>query len=451
MTGRTLTWLVGVSLLMQLGLPATQAEARSSYPSRIPNGNQFSCGLCHEGGIGGARRNLFGAQFEAMRPRGTPPDWSRLFDLDADGDGFTNGEEMGDPDGDGTPIPGFVASQPSDPDDTPALPECGNGLVEAGERCDGNQLGGASCTDEGFAGGELSCADDCTLDTGACLDQVCGNGIVEGDEACDGNPLSGASCADEGFTGGELRCSESCTLDTEACTTCGDGVIEEGESCDGEALAGQSCEGRGFSGGTLLCGADCVFDVSQCEDAPEPVCGNGLREGDEVCDGDELGAASCAGEGFAGGELSCANDCTLDTGACTTCGDGVLDEDEACDGDELGGLTCLDEGFAGGELACTPGCTLDRSACVEAMPDAGMDNDTGSDTGAEADTSPTGEEDSATAQADVPEEDTSTTPAADDTPSAGDDDGGCSAVQGSPLGHGWWLMAGLLMMVWRRR
>jgi len=45
---------------------------------------------------------------------------------------------------------------------------CGNASVEGAEQCEGSQLGGATCVTQGFLGGTLSCASDCTLDTSGC-------------------------------------------------------------------------------------------------------------------------------------------------------------------------------------------------------------------------------------------------------------------------------------------
>jgi hypothetical protein len=49
---------------------------------------------------------------------------------------------------------------------------CGDGVADlgCGEACDGADLGGASCTSQGFAGGgTLVCTATCTLYTGFCL------------------------------------------------------------------------------------------------------------------------------------------------------------------------------------------------------------------------------------------------------------------------------------------
>ncbi len=49
-----------------------------------------------------------------------------------------------------------------------ASSSCGDGVAEAGEACDGADLGGATCVDLGFAGGALACTPQCTHDTADC-------------------------------------------------------------------------------------------------------------------------------------------------------------------------------------------------------------------------------------------------------------------------------------------
>ena len=125
-------------------------------------------------------------------------------------------------------------------------PVCGNGVVEAGESCDGSDLNGATCADEGFTGGTLACTGQCTFDTSGCTNAFCGNGVVDAGESCDAPDLNGATCADEGFTGGTLACTGQCSFDTSGCTStvCGDGVVDAGEQCDdGQAngTAGSCC------------------------------------------------------------------------------------------------------------------------------------------------------------------------------------------------------------------
>ena len=93
---------------------------------------------------------------------------------------------------------------------------------------------------------------------------TCGDGELDAGEECDFGDLGGATCADFGFTGGELSCGAHCRLDTFACSTCGDGVAESGEECDGSDLAGASCSTEGFTDGTLACASDCRYDTGGC-------------------------------------------------------------------------------------------------------------------------------------------------------------------------------------------
>ena len=64
---------------------------------------------------------------------------------------------------------------------------------------------------------------------------VCGNDVIEGTEECDGTDLGGATCADQGCSSGTVSCTASCTLDFSACTSCGpvcgNGICEVGEDC----------------------------------------------------------------------------------------------------------------------------------------------------------------------------------------------------------------------------
>lgn len=80
----------------------------------LPNGSRFNCSNCHVSSGGGGARNPFGADvLDIVGGSSSIKFWSpELAALDSDGDGFTNGQELGDPDGDGTPIPGASVSNP---------------------------------------------------------------------------------------------------------------------------------------------------------------------------------------------------------------------------------------------------------------------------------------------------------------------------------------------------
>lgn len=135
-------------------------------------------------------------------------------------------------------------TEPGDDDDTaiedPVTtampdPECGNGIVEAGEACDD---GNADNTDDCLVGcvaptcgdkfvqfGEEECDDGNTVDgddcTNACELAVCGDGVLHApQEQCDDGPAN----SDIVYGG----CSKKCQLGPR----CGDGVINGPEGCD---------------------------------------------------------------------------------------------------------------------------------------------------------------------------------------------------------------------------
>lgn len=89
---------VGTALFL-LCLFQSNGIARSFRTSMLPNGNAFSCTTCHN--FPGGPRNAFGLDMEKLVTRGGQEIfWSvALAALDSDGDGVTNGVELGDPAG----------------------------------------------------------------------------------------------------------------------------------------------------------------------------------------------------------------------------------------------------------------------------------------------------------------------------------------------------------------
>ncbi|WP_205880802.1 putative Ig domain-containing protein [Limisphaera ngatamarikiensis] len=89
--------------------------ARDFRVNQLPNGRVFGCANCHISPSGGGARNPFGNRvFQIIGGSSAPvPFWGPgLAAEDSDGDGYCNGEELGDPDGDGQPLPGAMVSNP---------------------------------------------------------------------------------------------------------------------------------------------------------------------------------------------------------------------------------------------------------------------------------------------------------------------------------------------------
>jgi hypothetical protein len=96
--------------------------------------------------------------------------------------------------------------------------DCGNGVIDADEECDGDELGDESCTGLDYAGGELACSKSCELNTSGCLETLCGNTLIDSGEECDTKNIGSATCVAEGFAGGSLECdADTCTVDTGGC------------------------------------------------------------------------------------------------------------------------------------------------------------------------------------------------------------------------------------------
>ena len=148
------------------------ADARPGYPSRIPNSDGL-CTTCHASAGGGGARNAFGNDARDNKTDGAP-DWAKLYNLDSDSDGYSNGVEMGDPTGvwapAGDPPVGDRISDPGSVTDSP----CGNGELDPKmdgsiEACDGAELNGATCADvDGDETATPACSSSCAVDYSPC-------------------------------------------------------------------------------------------------------------------------------------------------------------------------------------------------------------------------------------------------------------------------------------------
>lgn len=125
-------------LLVALLLVASSVPAAAwpSFNNHLPNAEAAGgCDLCHGSGL-----TVFGAQSKEVQVNGVS--WSRLFCQDADGDGQTNGQELGDPCGHWRrgeePPRTDDLSSPSDDASTAASPNVG---------CDAGEAAPATCDD----------------------------------------------------------------------------------------------------------------------------------------------------------------------------------------------------------------------------------------------------------------------------------------------------------------
>lgn len=163
-------------LTLLLFLLPTGASARDHRVPQLPHGDRFGCTSCHTSPAGGGVFTRFGSDTllalvgtDLVQQRDL--DWSLVYHLDSDRDGFTNGEELNDPNGQwriGDPDPiGGVVFNPGDPSSHP-LATCGDGRVTPPEECDGTNHREQTCIGLGLDDGVLTCNADCTFDRSGC-------------------------------------------------------------------------------------------------------------------------------------------------------------------------------------------------------------------------------------------------------------------------------------------
>ncbi len=216
--------------------------------------------------------------------------------------------------------------------------QCGNGVVDAGEQCDGTAdaacpgacLPNCQCprcgdqqvnqpSEQCDGSDDTACPGQCQANC-TCATATCGDNVVESGEQCDGT-------ADSACPG---HCQPDCTCGP----FCGDGVVNGGEQCDG-AAAGGACPAS-------ACRSDCTCG---------PFCGNNQVDPGEQCDGTATG--TCAG--------SCQSDCTC----APVCGDNVREGGELCDG--------TDDALCPGECSATCTCPSRGMLTYTVTPGANLD------------------------------------------------------------------------------
>lgn len=248
----------------------------------------------------------------------------------------------------------------------------------------------------------------------------CGNDIVEAGEACDGTDLGGAQCADlnPAYTGGTLVCGATCTLDASGCTLAADSALVTLNELTSEAVAAGPFAGKGDAielhnagnqaadlsgwklsddasfpalktyvfpdGATLGPGAftvliardpmtmagDLPFGINDKNTEILTLADSGGVVVDSVTvDGYKAVVSYCRLPDAIGAWQQCEQTFgAANQLAATACGNGKREAVEACDGDDLGGQTCagLGLGYASGTLACTVRCNFEDEQCATA-------------------------------------------------------------------------------------
>lgn len=97
-----------------------QADARPARVSQLPNGSALGCASCHVNPSGGGTLTSFGRDINnnylTQPGRSGQVVWNAMLAMrDSDGDGVSNGQELGDPDGDGTVDASIQVTNPGDP------------------------------------------------------------------------------------------------------------------------------------------------------------------------------------------------------------------------------------------------------------------------------------------------------------------------------------------------
>jgi hypothetical protein len=201
-------------------------------------------------------------------------------------------------------------------------PECGNGVVAVGEKCDPGASGMDKCplsiadcndsdactTDSLVAAG--TCQAECMhVDIVGCRGQmqpapggtmampVCGDGTKNGMELCDITATDAGKCPVDPDTDCDAP-SDDCTVATITGTMCS-------ATC--------STVERGSVGGDGFCcpaGSSNAVDPDCAPTEPVAECGNGTREGAEQCDGSPTNSATCVSETCITRTPMCLEDCT---------------------------------------------------------------------------------------------------------------------------------------------
>jgi len=232
-------------LVVVTGLLSSTAGATSFLSAQIPATPQ-SCQTCHTGGPG-SPRNTFGQQVETHHdgdPQSGSVDWATVCALDADGDGSSNGAELGDPCCVWTP--GASIDLPTaDPNDAAVTSTNHCGTPDAGAPVDAGVIVDAGpATDAGVvvdAGPQAPAGWTCSAALFANGSCDCGCGVV--DEDCADS--SYAACEHNGCDAGvvDVVAPTTCLAAADdSAWTCGFAAYDDGDVCDcGCGVADPDC------------------------------------------------------------------------------------------------------------------------------------------------------------------------------------------------------------------
>jgi hypothetical protein len=178
---------------------------------------------------------------------------------DGDGDGDQTGDGDGDQTGDGD------GDQTGDGDGDPG-PSCGNGVLDPGETCDGNDFNGATCQGLGYDMGTLTCT-NCAVSTATCsnapqpgLGQLYSHCLANencpGLGACVTVTMQGQMNPFDGY------CTNFCNSDAQCFANVGGNAVprcnnEPDRYCELDCSGGKTCPGGmaciNLQGGKQLC------------------------------------------------------------------------------------------------------------------------------------------------------------------------------------------------------